>query len=882
MRLVGKLLQLLISSLLTMTILGMIGVIGLYIYYAPQLPNNQALHQIELHVPLRIYSREERLVAEYGEKRRRPVNIDEIPANLRNAFIAIEDARFYEHPGIDIKGILRAAYNVMISRSASQGASTITMQLARNSFLGNEKTLERKFKEVLLAIRLEKELSKNEILELYLNKIYLGNRAYGIGAAAKTYYGKEPHELTLAEMAMIAGLPKAPSRYNPIVNPSRATTRRDYILKRMWEQRYISEDEYRTGVATDITARVHKANIQTNAPYLAEMVRAFIVEKYGKDSAYSQGYHVYTTLDSQFQEDAVTSIRKKLLDYDRRHGYRGAEGTINLSDGNREEWLDQLSAYSDVGGLQAALVTQSDKKHAELLLQNETSITLTLSDVKWAREFISADRRGRTPKSVNAVLKPGDVVRIRNIAHQDKNKSKSVTDTENKAPEEWQLTQIPSVSGALVLMDPKDGAVRAVMGGFDYYHSKFNRAAQAMRQPGSSFKPFIYSAALSKGYTPTSIINDAPINLPGSDWQPKNFGGKYIGPTTLKEALAKSRNLVSIRLMRDAGIDYTVDYATRFGFETKHLPPNLTLALGTGLTTPLQMAGAYSSFANGGFKVSPHFITRIEDSQGNTLFDAINETHRACGDKVKVCQLAISDGVDSTDSDLNTENTTTPAQAEETTTELSTIESATDTTAAVITQPAAQRVMDSRTHYQIVSMLRGVTRFGTAARAGRTLKRNDIAGKTGTTNDQRDAWFCGFNQDYVGVAWVGFDDMAELGKGETATRLALPLWIDLMQSVLKDIPVKEWKRPETLYRVERDESGSLISTVSQNEPPDTGILSGEFTTESKGGFEFKSAIAVHNTPPPVPANPAAAPHTAQQPAPRPARVESVEIPEQIF
>ncbi len=875
MRVLTKFIPLLFSTLFTLMVIGLSGLAGLYLYYSPQLPDSMALHQIEMQVPLRIYSREERLIAEYGAQRSRPVDFEQIPKTLLQAFISIEDARYYDHPGIDLKGIARAMYSVISTGRASQGASTITMQLARNAFLDSDKTVERKFKETLLAIKLEQTLNKDEILELYLNKIYLGNRAYGIAAAAKVYYGKDKLEdLTLAQMAMIAGLPKAPSRYNPIVNPPRAMIRRDYILKRMLELGYIQRPEYEAAAREPNTASVHKTDIETYAPYLAEMVRSAIVEKYA-DKAYTQGYHVYTTLDSQMQIYATKALRETLDDYDKRHGYRGAEDHINLDDyAGRDEWLDKLSTYPQVGDMQAALVIKSTRDTAEVLLLNEQVINLHLEDVKWARKFVNADSRGKTPKNVNDVIAAGDIVRVRPVitvktATKDKANSETAP-TQPEQPTQWQLTQIPAVGGALVLMNPTDGAIRAVMGGYDFYHSKFNRATQAMRQPGSSFKPIIYSAALSKGFSPASIVNDAPINIPGSKWQPKNFGGKYIGPTTLREALAKSRNLVSIRILRDTGIPYTIDYATRFGYERKNLPPNLTLALGTGLTTPVQMATAYSTFANGGFKVDAHFINRIEDNDGNVLFDASTEIRHACGDNVEQCTIKPNTGEKSAGEKSTAEVPAAEGADKSKTETLKVADQAHE-----IHSPAAPRIMDSRTNYQIVSMMQGVTQFGTAASAGRTLKRDDIAGKTGTTNEQKDSWFCGFNQDYVAVAWSGFDDMAELGEGETSTRIAVPMWINLMQEVLKGKPSKKWQQPGKLQTVKIDADTGLLADQFSTHVIEEELTAEQAPTQTAQRFEFKDTVQVQVNNAGSETDPTAAP------APR-RRTEAVEIPEQIF
>lgn len=876
MRFFIQLITFLLSSLLSLSTVGLAILAGLYFIYSPQLPNSEDLRKIDIQVPLRIYSRDERLIAEYGEKRSRPVNFNAIPTRLRQAFIAIEDARYYEHQGIDPKGVARAMYNVIATGRKSQGASTITMQLARNAFLDNDKTLARKFKETLLAIRLEQTLSKDEILELYLNKIFLGNRAYGIAAAAETYYGKQLDDLSLAEMAMIAGLPKAPSRYNPIVNEPRAMTRRNYILQRMAEQGFITPAEYQIAVKQPNTASVHKTDIETYAPYLAEMVRAAIVEKY-QDKAYTQGYDVYTTLDSEMQTYATHALRTTLENYDRRHGYRGPEDQIHLEDYNsQDELLDKLSNYQPVGDLQAGLVLKSTKTEASVLLMNETVIRLQLADVKWASKFISANRRGSTPKRVSDVLLAGDIIRVRPQPPRSK--------TEGEEPT-WQFTQIPTVGGALVLMDPNNGSIRAVMGGYDFYYSKFNRATQAMRQPGSSFKPIIYSAALSRGFAPSSIVNDAPISIPGSNWQPKNFGGSYIGPTTLSEALAKSRNLVSIRLLRDAGLPYTINYATRFGFSRENLPPNLTLALGTGLTTPVQMATAYSAFANGGFKVEAHFINRIQDNNGQVLFDATTETRQVCGDDIKLCpirqpkpaQPPLTEATQTEDSNPPTAIKNKDQKPDTDAKLAATEEKDYDTEPGKIA-PAAVRIMDSRTQHQIVTMMQGVTQFGTAAAVNKTLHRSDIAGKTGTTNEQRDSWFCGFTPDYVAVAWSGFDDMAELGEGETSGKVAVPMWIALMQQVLKEVPEKKFKKLDKLQMVKLDAKTGLLADDTSAEVIEEKLAAQPEAAKpaqtKQEGFEFTSATTEHE--------PQAAP---RQPTARPAPVrkrEAVEIPEQIF
>lgn len=854
MRFIYKFFQLVLGAFFALLTLGAIGLFALYSHYSPQLPDEAELRKIDIQVPLRIYTRDGALLAEYGEHRSRPVKLEDVPEKLKYAFLDIEDARFYEHQGVDLKGVLRALRSVVSTGSASQGASTITMQLARNSFLDSGKNFERKLKETLLAIKIEQTLEKNQILELYLNKIYLGNRAYGIASAAEIYYGKTLAELTLAQSAMIAGLPKAPSRYNPLANAERAMIRRDYILKRMLEFKHISPDEYQTAINEPNTAQRHKkTEIDADAPYLAEMVRADIVKRYGEANAYTQGYHVYTTLDSAIQKEAAESLRKSLLAYDQRHGYRGAEDKLALSElKNEDEMRDKLSSYPVFGDLHPALVLQAGASSAELLL-GETRVTLTLDAVKWAREFKTEDRRGASPKRVNDVLSPGDIVRLRQ------------TDKEKNT---WVLSQVPTVGGALVSLDPNDGAVRAVMGGFDFQHSKFNRATQAMRQPGSSFKPIVYAAALSKGFTPASIVNDAPIEIPGSTWKPENFGGRYIGPTTLREALAKSRNLVSIRLLRSIGINYAIDFAHEFGFPKENLPPNLTLALGTAMTTPMEMATAYAVFANGGYKVNSYFITKIEDRHHQVLFEETSP--RICAGETDVCvvEKKVDKSTEPAAKDYEGKDGKAAVSAEATDDAKPIWETAAVERPKVGENgvyPAAKRILNNRAHYQIVSMMQDVTQSGTAARAGRSLNRKDIAGKTGTTNDQKDAWFCGFTPSVVTVAWVGFDDMAKLGEGETATNVALPMWIDFMHRVLKGEPSKEWEKPVDLKEADLDLG------IEEDKPRRRAAS----TDESGAGFQYKSERDI-------------APRQASQNggaprAPAPQRTpERVEIPEQLF
>lgn len=754
--------QQLVAPLLILFSMVIMAISGAYLYYTPQLPSVKELQKIQLKLPIRVYSREDKLIAEFGQYRRRLVKIDNIPKSVINAFIAIEDARFYQHKGVDLRSIARAIVVAAKNKQLSQGASTITMQLARNYFLTSERTLDRKIKEMFLAIKIEKNFTKPEILELYLNKIFLGKHAYGIGAAAEVYYGKKLNQLTLAQTAMIAGLPKAPTKYNPINNPRRAKQRRDYILKKMWEQHYITKEQYTQALKEAVSAKIHVRETETYAPYMAEMVRAEAMRRYG-DNAYKLGLNIYTTLDSQEQALALTTLRNNLLKYSHRHGYRGAEDHLDIGSFITAEMLiDKLDKYKTYADLYPALVLNVTKKQATVKINQQIKpITLTLSQVNWARRYINVNRRGKKIRRVSDVLKTGDIVRV-----QKKN---------NK----WRLTQIPRVTGALVSLHPKDGAIRAIVGGFDFSYSKFNRAIQAKRQPGSSFKPFIYSAALAKGSSPASIVNDAPFKLKGSSWNPQNFGHKFGGLTRLRVALAKSKNLVSIHLLQKIGVSYAIDYAIKFGFKKKNLPRNLTIALGTGSVTPLEMATAYATFSNGGYKIDHYFIRKIEDKDHKILFKARPKIacpscqNPALTEKAKEKQRLAEERLN---------NQKTPEE-----------------------RPVfAERIMKPHVNYQITSMLQEVARVGTAARAGRILKRSDIAGKTGTTNDQKDAWFCGFTPNKVTTVWVGFDHVAPLGKRETSTRAALPVWIDFMKVALKDTKVAQFPRPQGLIDIKLD------------------------------------------------------------------------------
>lgn len=753
-----KILQRLLIAIVPITILGIVLAAVAFFYYSPLIPSVNELKNTQLQLPLQIYSQEDKLIAEFGQFKRRPLTYNQIPSNLRNAFISIEDARFYQHNGVDYRGIARAVVTALKNRRVKQGASTITMQVARNLFLSNKKTLDRKLREALLAIKIEEELTKEEILELYLNKIFLGKRAYGVGSAAEIYYGKEVTELSIAQSAMIAGLPKAPSLYNPVINPKRAKQRRDYILKRMHDLNYITSEEYKKALDEKLSAKIHYVENQTYAPYMAEMARVDAIQRFGEENIYKLGLKIYTTLDSQAQDNAISTLRKHLLKYTKRHGYRGAEDHLPMDDLKTvAQQQTKLKSYKVYGDLYPALVTKATKKEATLqVLRQSQSAKLSLKQIKWARPYINENRRGKKIKNVDDVLKVGDIVRL----HKNEK-------------DQWHLSQIPKVSGALVSMNPENGAIEAIVGGFDYNYSKFNRATQAKRQPGSSFKPFIYAAALAKGYSPATTVDDEPIELENSTWKPQNYGHEFGGSTRLRKALAKSKNLVSIRLLQEIGLGYALNYAKRFGFKERTLPRDLTLTLGTGSATPLEMATAYSSFANGGYKINSHFIRKILDRNGKVIFE--NKPITVCVD------CALSNSPD---------------------TEVSQI---------------AQRIMKPYVYYQITSMLQSVAQNGTGARSN-SLGRKDLGGKTGTTDDQKDAWFCGFSPTKVAVVWVGFDQIKPLGKKETAASAALPVWIDFMKTELKDTKQQILLPPRGLINVQLD--------------AETGMPPNEFTLET--------------------------------------------------
>lgn len=776
--------QVLRIGFLTLCLGGLFGLAGLtatYLLLAPALPSVEVLADADMQVPLRVYSSDGKPIAVFGEKRRIPIGIEDAPDVLKNAFVAAEDDRFYQHPGVDYQGILRAAWNLIRTGEKSQGGSTITMQLARNFFLTFERTYIRKLKEIMLALKIERNFSKPQIFELYLNKIYLGHRAYGVGAAAQVYYGKSLYELTLAEAAMIASLPKAPSVINPITNPPEAIQRRNYVLSRMREENYISELDYREAIYAADDASLHGTVAVLEAPYVAEMARLFALEQVG-ESAYTDGYEIYTTVDSRLQLAANQALRDGLLAYMGRHGYRGPEAHVNLEDVSTAGDLEAVLAnYFAVAGLVPGLVVSVDAEHAEILLADGTRITLTLESVAGAQPWLNENAVGKAPETVDEVLNAGDIIRVTRDADGN-----------------VRLTQLPRVQGALVAMDSFDGSVRALIGGFDFTLSKYNRAIQAERQPGSSFKPFIYSAALHRGMTPATLINDAPVvyDDPGLDrsWRPENYSQTFYGPTRLREALVHSRNLVSIRVLRAIGVDYAIDYLARFGFETGTFPRNLSLALGSAVVSPLDMAQAYSVFANGGFRVSPHIIERVVARDGRVVFS--DDPALACLE----CRLPVAPAI------VNAEDKGTAVLAG---TNGYTEPPGYAVASERIQKPAspvyslAPRVIKASNAYIMDSFMEDVVRRGTATRA-LVLKRNDLSGKTGTTNEQTNAWFCGYVPGLVATVWVGFDQPQPLGVAEVGGRAALPIWIDFMEVALAHKPGRDLPMPPGIVTVRID------------------------------------------------------------------------------
>lgn len=803
-----------------------------YLYLAPLLPPAEELQEVDYQIPLRVYSRDGQLLGEFGEMRRTPLTYEEIPRPFINAVLAAEDERFFRHGGVDPRGLARAALELVRYRDIRSGGSTITMQVARNFFLDKEQKFLRKFNEIVLALEIENILTKEQILELYLNKIYLGHRAYGAEAAARVYYGKGLHELDLAQWAMIAGLPKAPSAYNPITNPERALIRRDWILGRMLALGMISEAEWQEAVAAPVTARYHGSTPDIEAAYVAEMVRRALLDRYDAEQVYSAGLRVFTTLDGKMQSDAVAALRNGLHEYDERHGWRGPEARIELPEdlvvsfpadddlgatpdaaalaGERELLAldgqplqpdgaaeadtedDLLAPLAEalrrrpvIGRLQPALVLAVEERRALLLLGSGETVVLPWEQISWARPHIDVDRVGDPPQEVADVLAPGDVVRLRPVHGQ------------SDGDDVWRLAQAPRAESALVALDPRTGAVRALVGGYSFARSHYNRVIQGGRQAGSAFKPFIYTAGLLDGLTPATLINDAPVVFEDEQletaWRPTGASSRFYGPTRLREALYRSLNLVSIRVLRRVGIPSAMRTLEDFGLPVHRFPRDLSLALGSASVTPLELASGYSVLANGGFRVEPWFIERIEDSDGEVIWQAPEVVlcdEQCVAAREQEAALAMEDA----EVELaRAPDRSAPKPAEDSAGE-----------APVQPEPVIHtRALEPRAVWLMDSMLKDVVRRGTAWRASR-LGRGDLAGKTGTTNELVDAWFAGYSPALVSTVWVGFDEPTTLGNGEYGGRAALPIWMEFMANALQGVPEIQLPQPPGIVTVRID------------------------------------------------------------------------------
>ncbi|MGD8233813.1 penicillin-binding protein 1A [Vibrio sp. TRT 1302] len=821
--------------------LGIGTIFGFYLYVKPELPDVATLKDVKLQTPMQVFSQDGKLISQFGEKRRIPVAYDDIPQHLIEALIATEDSRFYDHPGIDPIGITRAAVVVALSGSAKQGASTITQQLARNFFLSNEKKIMRKIKEIFIAIHIEQLLSKEEIMELYVNKIFLGYRSYGFGAAAQTYFGKELKDLSLSEIAILAGMPKAPSTMNPIYSLERATHRRNVVLLRMLDEKYITQDEYDQAREEPIISQYHGAEIELSAPYVAELARAWMVARYGEEEAYTSGMKIYTTVDSKLQAAANDSAINNLLAYDERHGYRGAEKVLWKEDQTAFEQAQIDKTLNDVpsyGELIPAVVTKVENKQATISVKGQGIQTLTWDNIKWARKFLTDDRQGQSPSNAKDVLKAGEQIWVRQV---------KINSDNDEATFAWHLSQVPNANTAFVAMNPENGAVLSLVGGFNFVHNKFNRATQSVRQVGSSIKPFIYSAAIDKGMTLASLVNDAPINQwdqsQGTAWRPKNSPPTYIGPTRLRIGLAQSKNVMAVRVLREVGLDETREYLTRFGFELDQLPRSETIALGAGSLTPIKMAQGYSVFANGGYYVEPFYISRVEGPFGDLEFEAAPKTICRQG-----CESAESISGQFAEQDVTEQQ-----------------------------QPQyAPQVISEQTAFLMREMMYsniwgggnwrdGTGWNGTGWRA-QSLERRDIGGKTGTTNDSKDAWYNGYGPGMVAIAWVGFDDhnrnlgttkpnsnldKNQISGAEAGAKTAQPAWVDFMHTALVGVPEQAKVIPENIVRVRIDRDSGLLTNkfdsssmfeyfLEGTEPTEfvTNEISNSIYTSEDGGEEL--------------------------------------------
>ncbi|MDG3084664.1 PBP1A family penicillin-binding protein [Vibrio hannami] len=821
-------------------VLGVGTIVGFYYYVKPELPDVATLKDVQLQTPMQVYSRDGKLISQFGEKRRVPVTYDEIPKELIEALIATEDSRFYSHPGIDPIGIVRAAVVVAVSGSAKQGASTITQQLARNFFLSNEKKIMRKIKEIFIAVHIEQLLSKEEILELYINKIFLGYRSYGFGAAAQVYFGKELNQLTLSEVATLAGMPKAPSTMNPIYSIDRATSRRNVVLGRMLAEKYITQEEFEQAKSEPLDGRYHGAEIELRAPYIAEIARSWMVERYGED-AYTSGMKIYTTVDSKLQNAATTAAVSNLLNYDERHGYRGEEKEL-WTPGKPALTVDEMKKHlrkqPSYGELSPAIVTSVQDQSATVYIKNQGEAQVEWDGMKWARKFITDDKQGPAPKTASDIIAEGQQIWVRPLT---KTPIEGALEDEPQFTYTWKLSQVPNANTAFVAMNPEDGAVLSLVGGFNFVHSKFNRATQSVRQVGSGIKPFIYSAAVDSGMTLASLVNDAPINQwdssMGTAWRPKNSPPTYIGPTRLRIGLATSKNVMAVRVLRQVGLDNTREYLTRFGFDLNELPRSETIALGAGSLTPVKLAQGYSVFANGGFYVEPYYIDHVETPYGDTEFKANPAIicRQNCDDSMK---SYLTNKVQK-DTDDNMAESVVEQNLEDTiaANEDDVIETAVQNENAI---HYATQVISEQTAFLVREMMysnvwgggnwrEGTGWNGTGWRA-QTLKRRDIGGKTGTTNESKDAWYNGYGPGIVATSWVGFDSHerklgrtsrnANLSKdqqnpgGEAGAKTAQPAWVDFMRVALDGVPTQRKSIPSDIVRVRIDRDSGLLTKQS--------------------------------------------------------------------
>ena len=821
MRILKRLTLIGLACVLGLALLGVIAVGVTYWLVAPRVPSVASLKDVQMQVPLRILSADGKLIAEYGETRRIPVDIQNVPAKLKHAVLAAEDADFYHHSGIDVTSTLRAAMEVTLHHGEKvQGGSTITQQVARNFFLSPQKTYTRKIIEIFTSFRIEQELTKDQILQLYLNKMFLGHRSYGVAAAAQYYYGKSLDQLTIAECAAIASSFQAPSVVNPIDHKGHLIARRNWVLGQMLAHHFINRDEYQQAIAAPDEAAPHEPPIQVDAPYLAEMVRQQALQRLG-NQAFTDGYVIRTTINSREQDLANHALWSRLEDYDHRHGYRGPSAHVNLPDpATPADLAKALSSRGDLSGLEPAIVTAVNSDAARVYVQGGEMITLPAAAMQWAMGYARKANNGG--KGAASILKPGDIIRVRQVGDTPATNTPATATTKSTpaTAKHWELEQIPAAQAAMVVLSPDDGAVQALVGGFNFQLSKFNRAVQTARQPGSSFKPFIYSAAFDRGYTPASVINDAPIALPdpskpGGLWTPQNDDGKFRGPMRLREGLAQSVNLVAIRLLDAIGVRYTRQYVTRFGFPLDAIPTNLTMALGTASVSPMAMARGYAVFANGGFLINPYYIAEIDNRDGKAIYKA--DPVRAC----RTCEARLLD---------EGKTTAAPDQPDAAAGDPGALGDTANALAATTpkTPLLAPRVIDPRNDFLMTSMLQSVIygQDGTGAAAAKQLGRSDLAGKTGTSNDYHDGWFCGFNGSTVATAWVGFDNFTSLGHKEFGARTALPIWMAFMGPALAGTPEDSLTMPPGIVTATIDRTTGLPAA-----PGDTNTMPELFKVE---------------------------------------------------